>query len=61
MELLLRRDEAQWAENIELARGKAEGIKEEIRALFEEQNLRLAALLGRGGKPHVKPIVKPIV
>ena len=37
LEKLFREDEAQWAENLEIAKRKAESIKEKIEALIEKQ------------------------
>jgi len=41
LETLFRQDEASWAENVEIAKRKADEVKDKIQAILERQRLEL--------------------
>ena len=47
LELLLRKDEAKWAENLEIAKRDAREINEQLQAFFEREQAELEALMNR--------------
>ena len=45
LEGLFREDELTWAKHIDAVKGKAQGVKDKLKAFFEKQNEELAAIM----------------